>query len=375
MPGGGNKFSHDPGSPCDKTCDAFEACCKRVQKAGSAPLGWSYVGEGRGGYDKIMQLNYVGEGYGDYIDSGMPPAQPGKAWAMCTILLVCAAFLVGLSCALRRCKEGESGFLCSNGAEDFFVAAVREAKVRWQQLSPKEYCHKASVEFDKRQYDFCCQAESPSQDLCRAFSASQLQAGFPSALRKDTMRENDEPRLPPPPADVAAEVGLTTSLAQPLAGTQALSPNRSPALLLTEASTAAPNLRKMELTTRPPHAAAAAVAAASAAAAAMPAAAAATQSYDCAVGWVTWTSSWPDNKKDWCCRQELKGCTEGPPLAAPMAITTTAVRERRRQGGVRAVSDSEFDCIEGSEEDWAPPQKAWCCVHTGHRGCPPIVVS
>jgi len=56
--------------------------------------------------------------------------------------------------------------------------------------------------------------------------------------------------------------------------------------------------------------------------------------------------SWPQEKRDWCCRHHGKACT-----------TTTS---------------APFDCQAGLvdwETGWAQPKKDWCCEHGGN-GCP-----
>merc|ERR1740123_2374931 len=131
-----------------------------------------------------MHLNYVGEGCGSYDDKGGKISQTSKVGALCTGLLVCLAFLIGLSLALRQCSvnDDDGGFLCNTGVQDTLEAAVQEAQTRWGQLSPQDYCSRSSLAVDKRKEDFCCKA---SRVLCRTYMTAQLKAGFPAPVQHD----------------------------------------------------------------------------------------------------------------------------------------------------------------------------------------------
>ncbi|CAE7632301.1 hypothetical protein AK812_SmicGene40765 [Symbiodinium microadriaticum] len=60
--------------------------------------------------------------------------------------------------------------------------------------------------------------------------------------------------------------------------------------------------------------------------------------FDCKTGLSTWQRGWSDNKKDWCCLHEGRGCTS-------------------------------FDCT-GSVHSMPSGQREWCCQHF-QKGCPP----
>eukprot|EP00930_Biecheleria_cincta_P048072 TRINITY_DN3343_c0_g5_i1.p1 TRINITY_DN3343_c0_g5~~TRINITY_DN3343_c0_g5_i1.p1 ORF type:complete len:671 (-),score=90.98 TRINITY_DN3343_c0_g5_i1:58-2031(-) len=67
--------------------------------------------------------------------------------------------------------------------------------------------------------------------------------------------------------------------------------------------------------------------------------------YDCNAGFSNWQIGWSFNKKLWCCRHQYKGCH-----------TTTSL---------------PYDCDAGFsnwQQGWSMSKQQWCCVHT-QRGC------
>lgn len=340
---GGFEVHCEPNSPCHKTCDAFEACCQKPTPRNSQSPRWQYVGEGRGGYDKVMHLNYVGEGCGNYDESAQHPGQSTKARGICACLLVCSAFLIGVGLALHRCAvDDDQGVWCSSEFEETLERAVSEAKARWGQLSPKEYCSQSGSEPDKRKMDFCCKA---SRTFCRTYMTAQLNAGFPYAIDQEDRGQQRTPRLPPPPPSVvASETSLTLSPTAPPTHSAKLQPDPLRKLpLLVESTTSA---------TRPPTPPPKLL-------------------YDCTDGWSDWMKQWTEPKKDWCCQHALKGCFDGPPVAAPTTTQQTTTVAPTTEAPI-------FDCAEGAakwEQGWSVPKKAWCCVQTGQEGCPPTPLS
>merc|ERR1719422_481668 len=75
--------------------------------------------------------------------------------------------------------------------------------------------------------------------------------------------------------------------------------------------------------------------------------------YDCLAHLATWEMSWTEEKKDWCCQHALKGCSDGPPLAAPTTtLSPVADRSMVAPAGsvlaadpsLSAAGEDRFDC-------------------------------
>mmetsp|Transcript_9904 Transcript_9904/g.21766 ORF Transcript_9904/g.21766 Transcript_9904/m.21766 type:complete len:304 (-) Transcript_9904:453-1364(-) len=74
--------------------------------------------------------------------------------------------------------------------------------------------------------------------------------------------------------------------------------------------------------------------------------------FDCDAGIETWQTTWPDQKKDWCCQNARKGCS-------------------MLSGDEYGPDESKYNCEVGTGnwvKDWPTPKKRWCCQQTGN-GC------
>merc|ERR1712087_341614 len=81
--------------------------------------------------------------------------------------------------------------------------------------------------------------------------------------------------------------------------------------------------------------------------------------YNCAVDP---ESSWDEGKKDWCCRVHHLGCSPtAPPVTLPPVVPTAP-----------PPPADPFNCADGFANwvaGWSVEKKEWCCAHHG-KGCP-----
>jgi len=73
-----------------------------------------------------------------------------------------------------------------------------------------------------------------------------------------------------------------------------------------------------------------------------------SEPYDCSAGFRNWEAGWSGNKKTWCCANKNMGCAR------------TAV-----------VASLPYDCDAGYsnwQAGWSSGKKQWCCAHSS-RGC------
>mmetsp|Transcript_124881 Transcript_124881/g.278812 ORF Transcript_124881/g.278812 Transcript_124881/m.278812 type:complete len:846 (+) Transcript_124881:122-2659(+) len=120
--------------------------------------------------------------------------------------------------------------------------------------------------------------------------------------------------------------------------------------------------------------------------------------YDCNAGAANWRNGWSERKKAWCCSHASRGCpttTTPCPTVTSLAFdclagfsqmdTLWSLSKRswccaNRGRGCTTTSTTlgptttslPFDCLDGFytwEATWSVPKQIWCCEHRG-RGCP-----
>ncbi|CAE7448358.1 Pus1, partial [Symbiodinium sp. CCMP2456] len=103
----------------------------------------------------------------------------------------------------------------------------------------------------------------------------------------------------------------------------------------------------------------------------------ATTTYDCTAGYADWQSRWSDAKADWCCSHEQKGCQEmgtsvtevvhHVPVPVPVPVKQTHVVYHSHPVPVPVVvhdvvhvhQHHGYDCWHGA--DWSPAKRHYCC--------------
>lgn len=97
--------------------------------------------------------------------------------------------------------------------------------------------------------------------------------------------------------------------------------------------------------------------------------------YNCDEGYVTWMTSWPDEKKKYCCKHQGRGCpsvaTGG--CAAPPAGGTLAPGGCTGAAAVATTTAGRsYNCDEGfaiCHTTWSPLKARWCAEER-HKVCP-----
>lgn len=87
--------------------------------------------------------------------------------------------------------------------------------------------------------------------------------------------------------------------------------------------------------------------------------------FNCANGFSNWFFGWSQDKKDWCCSHEKRGCPGT--WHGHMHLVTHVT------GHIGHAHDNLYDCnagFSGWMQGWSDSKKAWCCEKE-HRGCAP----
>jgi len=108
--------------------------------------------------------------------------------------------------------------------------------------------------------------------------------------------------------------------------------------------------------------------------------------YDCDYHLDEW-DSWTEEKIDYCCKYEEKGCSTNPYQSVTQRTQTTRrPTTTLKQLTSRPIADNKavdllvpappppsppadpFNCEIGAPDSWGQPEQHWCCVHR-HLGC------
>jgi len=232
---------------------------------------WSFVGPGRGGYERLNTYDYVGDGAGSYEKE---PVSGGRRVNTCCLGCLVAVALAGLG-----------GFI--GGRRLAAVSPLGAAGALGGGADPAENGTNASAanataSYDcKRDYFGWLKAWPPAK---QAWCCEHHGRGCPRDAANATGPGAAGPGRPE--AD-----GL-------LGGAAAGREDDSTAAVVDD-----------------------------------------SVSYDCAEGYSNWKAGWSTGKKEWCCREEGRGC--------------------------------RFDCDAGlsnARAGWSSPKKLWCCEQA-QKGC------
>jgi len=241
---------------CDKP---VQACFEPAGKETS--VNWSYVGAGKGGYEKVELFNYVGEGAGNFElqDAPVPYWRRTPVCCAITVLAMVSVAVIGAVRVVDLLSDASATSITTTGVPISLVettmpgvpaAPIASSIMPDDNLEPVDCKSAGPWSLEKREY--CCRMH---------------QLGCDSA---------------PSPSPVPATV-----------------------------TTSAPALRGAA--TPQPAVAAAAAAGAAAAASAKPlpmmTTAAPSQPFDCRSGLEHEAQLWSKVQQDWCCKNQQLGCT------------------------------------------------------------------
>mmetsp|Transcript_109196 Transcript_109196/g.243664 ORF Transcript_109196/g.243664 Transcript_109196/m.243664 type:complete len:441 (+) Transcript_109196:49-1371(+) len=285
-----------------------------VQPAGAVTQEhWRYVGEGRGGYAQVQEMNYVGQGAGSFnkdeqkaaSSEGCPPCLPSIVVVL--VLLIVAA---GVRLVMTQRLGGlQLQKIHVQMPSWFEVPAIFG---RHEQATSPPFVYQGgslttsaatSEQFDCVEGYFTWKYSwSPPQ---KAWCCQNFQRGCPETTGQDTYK------------------------------CQAGNPSSWP---LTQRQWCC---KRFSIACSP----------------SLPAAT--SDLFDCQAGFSNWAAGWSMNKKAWCCEHHHRGCP------------TTSPRPVHRTTGTTTTLTEHHDCAAGDPwaDNWSIDKKVWCCMSV-KRGCP-----
>lgn len=298
-----------------QTCEPLPGCGVLVGTEGEHNANgtpWSYVGEKKGGYEKVETLIWVGEGQGsfDKNQENMAGGARGCLKRLC-LCFMCLGLVAGVVCLVYsliwRANSWGQG-----GGNDYSVA-TSPVPGAVMYPTPGPYVMQST-------------SVIPSYTTNSPLVAMPDPAAIPAATAAPTA-----PAAPAAPA--AAHHASDICSATPHASLSA--PQKM--WCCANKGIACPKL-------------------------------------DCNLGYSNWQNGWSIGKQLWCCKHANKGCHDqivaGPAAAIePSQAKATVVGAPLTN--VNAPAPRFYDCMAGFSHwqgAWPDEKKTWCCSHY-HRGC------
>lgn len=371
------------GLNCGQDDDAALAMC--TEPAGGDEKNWVFVGEGKGGYNKVQGYNYVGNGQGAYDAEDMVETKGRRLKPACLVLA--GAAIIGAAVWLANVtgpNEDDASLESSQST------AVRASKAQPPTMTPEQHCRSDEV-LPADWEEYCCRA---LQVRC---SRTRLQ-GIVMSSRPQASSAATPVRAAVVPAVVQANVSCTQKFAggcgewaehnmelhyqeqteQQCADTCHSTPGcggfffGAQAPFLGTCSMVKPGCSSDHSSDWNYFDCQAG-------------SAESKPKYDCEKDKAAWIVKWSIAQKEYCCKKTGVGCAPavggcGPPPVAgqtqpPGASSTTPCAASLAQATALTTSTASFDCDDGfanCKASWSVRKEEWC-KENKQKACPGLL--